>query len=125
MLFAGCVAAAAAYAHFAPRQYTAIASVVVDPKLDPIAGAVNPDQAAAGYLLTQVDILGSERVAERVVKLLKLDEVPAFKEQWQLTTQGRGERKVRNLGAPVVRKEGHLHLTDDERLTEMDLEKQG
>jgi chain length determinant protein EpsF len=90
-LFVVCVAAAVAYAHFAPRQYTAIASVVVDPKLDPIAGAVNPDQAAAGYLLTQVDILSSERVAERVVKLLKLDEVPAFKQQWQLTTQGSGD----------------------------------
>jgi chain length determinant protein EpsF len=91
ILFVACVAAAVAYAHFAPRLYTATASVVVDPKLDPIAGAVNPDQAAAGYLLTQVDILGSERVAERVVKLLKLDEVPAFKQQWQLTTQGRGD----------------------------------
>jgi uncharacterized protein involved in exopolysaccharide biosynthesis len=91
ILFAACVAAAVAYAHFAPRQYTAIASVVVDPKLDPIAGAVNPDQAAAGYLLTQVDILSSERVAERVVKLLKLDEVPSFRQQWQLATQGRGD----------------------------------
>jgi len=103
ILFAACVAAAVAYAHFAPRQYTAIASVVVDPKLDPIAGAVNPDQAAAGYLLTQVDILASERVAKRVVKLLKLDEVPSFRQQWDLATQGRGDLTAWLAGGLLAR----------------------
>jgi len=90
-IFVLCVAAAAVYSIVAPRQYTATASVVVDAKLDPIAGMVNPDQMAAGYLLTQVDILGSERVAERVVKLLKLDEVASLRQQWLLTTNGRGD----------------------------------
>lgn len=78
-----------------PRQYTAETALVIDVKsADPIAGAVLPVQMMAGYMATQVDIINSNRVAERVVALLKLDEVQAVREQWQAEADGRGELRV-------------------------------
>jgi len=41
-----------------------------------------------GYMATQVDIITSEQVAQRVVKMLKLDQVPAIQEQWRDATDG-------------------------------------
>lgn len=66
-----------------PKQYTANTSVVVDVKSpDPIAGMVLPGLASPAYMATQIDIINSERVAERVVKMLRMDENAAIKEQW-------------------------------------------
>jgi chain length determinant protein EpsF len=76
---------------FAPRQYTATASAVIDAKNDPIVGAVTPEQLSNTYLATQVDIMTSQRVAERVVKLLHLDEDPQLKLDWQKRTKGAGD----------------------------------
>ena len=76
-MFVACVAAAVAYAHFAPRQYTAIASVVVDPKLDPIAGAVNPDQAA--------DFLAAEPMLKAYGKPLLLQQVQSYNNLYKPT----------------------------------------
>jgi chain length determinant protein EpsF len=65
-----------------PRIYTATASVVVEVKADPVANSAYPQQLLASDVATQVDIIGSEPVAERVVKNLKLDQAPDFKELW-------------------------------------------
>jgi protein tyrosine kinase modulator len=65
-----------------PRMYTATASVVVEVKADPVANAAYPQQLLASDVATQVDIIGSQPVAERVVKNLKLDQAPDFKELW-------------------------------------------
>ena len=65
-----------------PRIYTATASVVVEVKVDPVASAAYPQQLLASDIATQVDIIGSQPVAERVVKNLKLDEAPDFKNLW-------------------------------------------
>jgi chain length determinant protein EpsF len=66
-----------------PKQYTATAAVVVDIKSpDPVAGMVLPALAAPAYMATQVDIINSDRVARRVVKMLRMDENPLIKEQW-------------------------------------------
>jgi chain length determinant protein EpsF len=74
-----------------PKQYKATTAVVVDVKSpDPIAGIVLPGLTAPGYMATQVDIIQSDRVAQRVVKLLKLDADPAVKEKWQEATDGKG-----------------------------------
>lgn len=74
-----------------PRQYTASTSVVLDVKSpDPIAGMVLPGLMAPGYMATQANIIESERVAQRVVKLLKMDENPDIREQWQSATDGHG-----------------------------------
>ncbi len=43
-----------------------------------------------GNMGTQLDIIKSDRVAGKVVKILKLDENPAVKQQWLESTGGRG-----------------------------------
>ena len=74
-----------------PKQYTASTAVVIDVKSpDPIAGLVLPGMISPGYMATQVDIINSERVAQRVVKLLRMDESPVIREQWQDETGGKG-----------------------------------
>lgn len=78
-----------------PKQYTATADVVVDVKSpDPIAGMVLPALAMPGYMATQVDIINSDRVAQKVVRLLKLDQNPKVKEDWQEATDGKGRIDV-------------------------------
>ena len=53
-----------------PRQYTAETSLVVEVRIDPALGALAPALAAPSYMATQVEILRSERVASRAVKIL-------------------------------------------------------
>ena len=66
-----------------PKQYTASASVVVDIKSpDPVAGMVLPGLTSPTYMATQVDVINSNRVAERVVKMLRMDESSEIREQW-------------------------------------------
>ncbi len=78
-----------------PKQYTANTAIVVDVKSpDPIAGMVLPGMISPGYMATQVDIITSDRVAQRVVKLLRMDESPVIKEQWLDDTKGKGSLTV-------------------------------
>ena len=68
-----------------PKQYTATASIVIDSKTDPVAeanGAQGAGQLPATYVNTQADIIASERVAQRVVKTLKLDQQPEARKLW-------------------------------------------
>lgn len=75
-----------------PRTYTAQTSVLVDVRTpDPVGGAAAMQGLVApSYMATQVDIISGERVAQRVVKMLKLDEDAEAREQWQKATDGRG-----------------------------------
>ena len=78
-----------------PSQYTAQTAVLVDLRTpDPVLGASLPGVVAPSYMATQVDIIGGERVAQRVVSMLKLDEEPALLEAWKEATQGRGSKAV-------------------------------
>ncbi|MRR49939.1 MAG: chain length determinant protein EpsF [Rhodocyclaceae bacterium] len=78
-----------------PNTYTASTAVVVDVKSpDPVAGMVLPALAMPGYMATQVDVITSDRVSQRVVKLLKLDQVPTIQEQWKGATDGKGSLEV-------------------------------
>lgn len=75
-----------------PKQYKASTAVVVDVKSpDPIVGMVLPGMMAPGYMATQVDIVNSDRTAQRVVRLLRMDESPAIREQWVEATDGKGQ----------------------------------
>lgn len=68
-----------------PKQYTATASVVIDSKNDPVAqgnGAGAGGELPATYVNTQADIISSVRVAQRVVKTLKLDQQPEARKLW-------------------------------------------
>ena len=84
-IFAGVVAAVLVLSLIWPKQYTATATVVVDIKSDPVATANSAalvGQQAATYVNTEADIIGSERVAQRVVKTLRLDQQPEARERW-------------------------------------------
>ncbi len=70
-----------------PKQYTATATLVVDMKMTDQLGT---PQALQGYLATQIDIIASERVAQRVVTLTRMDQVPSLREQWRDETNGVG-----------------------------------
>lgn len=91
-VFALVVTAVGLFTWFMPRTYTATASVLVDIRsADPIAGGVSPGVMAPSYLLTQIDVMTSMRVAQRVVTKLKLTEVPALRQKWQDSTGGTGD----------------------------------
>ena len=78
-----------------PKQYTATTSVVIDVKSpDPVIGMMLPGMAAPGYMATQTDIIQSDRVAQKVVKLLKLDANPTVRQQWMEATKGKGKLEV-------------------------------
>ncbi len=73
-----------------PKQYEASASVVLDFKPDPLSVALYGGMAPPALMATQVDIIRSDRVAQRVVRNLKLNENPQIRQQWQEETQGQG-----------------------------------
>jgi len=81
-----------------PKQYTAVSSLVVDAKTDPVAGGAGgggfSEQLLASYVNTQSDVIGSRRVAQRVVKTLKLDTDPELVQRWQSATKGVGDFSV-------------------------------
>lgn len=72
------------------KQYTASASVVIDVKPDPLSLTAFGGMASPAFMATQVDVLLSDRVSQRVVRNLKLTELPNLREQWKEATGGRG-----------------------------------
>src|SRR5450755_335389 len=89
-IFAAVMVAAVVISIVSPKQYIASASVVVDVRSDNVADAVYPGQPSS-YLATQVDIIESEGVAQRVVRALKFDQSPEFQRKWQQSTSGKGD----------------------------------
>lgn len=73
-----------------PKQYRAVASVVVDFKPDPVSAVMFGGMASPAFMATQVDIIQSERVAQRVVRNLRLVENPQIRQQWQDEANGQG-----------------------------------
>jgi chain length determinant protein EpsF len=74
-----------------PKEYTATTSLVVDVKSpDPIAGMLLQGMMTPGYMATQIDIINSDRVATRVVKLLGFEKSPEAVEKWKEDGEGKG-----------------------------------
>jgi chain length determinant protein EpsF len=71
------------------KQYEAEASLVVEVRNDPVLGALAPGLASPAYLATQVEILKSDRVAGRVVKMLGVERSPAAVQQWRDSTDAK------------------------------------
>jgi len=71
------------------KQFTAEASMVVEVRNDPIMGALAPGLASPAYLATQVEILKSDRVAGRVVKMLGVERSPEAVRQWRESTDAK------------------------------------
>ncbi len=90
VVFATTVVLAVVVSLLLPKQYTAVASVVVDPKPDPLSSVLSGALMNPAFMATQVDVIQSDRVALRVVRDLKLAENPTIREQWQSDTGGEG-----------------------------------
>jgi polysaccharide biosynthesis transport protein len=59
-----------------PASYMAKAPVLVDIRMDPVASTPYQGLVAPSFMTTQIDIIKSDRVAERVVKMLPKDQPP-------------------------------------------------
>lgn len=84
------VGAAVAYTVLAPKMYTATATLVIDIKPDPVASMLYGGAASPAMMNTQVEVLRSDRVALRVVRNLKLTEVPEIRKLWDKGSKGDG-----------------------------------
>ncbi len=85
------VAVAAAVSLLLPKEYTATTTLIVDSKSkDAVTGQLLPSQMFPGYMATQIDIINSSQVANRVVSQLKLADNPATREQFIQATKGQG-----------------------------------
>ena len=91
----GTVALVLAVSLLMPNKYVATTSVLLDVKTpDPLLGMSLAGMAMPSYMATQTDIITSERVAQSVVKMLKLDVNPQVREQWFNATEGKGQLTV-------------------------------
>lgn len=84
------VAAALVVSLLLPKKYTASASIVADLKPDPVSGLAYPGLGTPQFMATQVDVLKSARVLQRVVRNLKLTENSDLRQQWMEATGGEG-----------------------------------
>ncbi|MDQ6684977.1 MAG: Wzz/FepE/Etk N-terminal domain-containing protein, partial [Pseudomonadota bacterium] len=78
-----------AVTEFLPRQYTAETSLIVEMRIDPALGALAPALAAPSYMATQIEVLRSERVASRAVKILGVERSPSAVAQWREATKAK------------------------------------
>lgn len=107
VLVVGC---AIAYTAVAPRMYTAMATLVIDIKPDPVSSMLYGGAASPAMMNTQVEVIRSDRVALRVAQNLKLTEVPEIRKLWEKSSKGDGtienwlvEFMQRNLDVQVAR----------------------
>ena len=77
-----------------PKQFKATASVVADFKPDPLSSVMLGGMQSPAFMATQVDIMKSDRVAQRVVRNLKLSENPQIRQQWLDDTGGQGSIEI-------------------------------
>ena len=72
-----------------PKRYSSEASLVVDVRIDPVLGALAPGFTSPAFMATQIEVLKSDRVASRVVKMLGVERSPAAIQQWRESTEAR------------------------------------
>lgn len=73
-----------------PKEYTASTNLIVDSKSkDPLTGQLLSSQMFPGYMATQVEVIKSANVAQKVVDDLKLANSPQAHEQFMAATEGK------------------------------------
>jgi polysaccharide biosynthesis transport protein len=73
-----------------PKNYTAVAPVLVDMRSDPVPGGNGlQGMMSPSFMATQIDIVRSERVAQRAVQALHLDQQPDEISKWRSATGGK------------------------------------
>ena len=83
IVFLVILAAAIGYTIVATRIYTATASLLVDAKPDPVSSLLYGATTSPSVMNTQVEIIRSDRVAQRVVQNLKLNEAADLRAAWE------------------------------------------
>jgi chain length determinant protein EpsF len=83
IVFVLVVSAAVAYVVLAPRTYTATATLVIDAKPDPVSSMLYGGGTSPSMINTQLEIIHSDRVAQRVIQNLKLTEMADLQTQWK------------------------------------------
>ena len=92
MVFAFTVVAAIVVSLAVPKRYDGVATVLIDapdPQTMSAEARVSPRERA-GYMITQVELIQSGKVAHRVVRDLKLAQQPGVREEWESDTGGLG-----------------------------------
>ena len=84
-LFVFVAVAGGAFTITRPKVYVANASLVVDARPDPLLGALS----VPANMATQVEIVKSDKVATRVVKILGVERSPEAVQQWREATQAK------------------------------------
>jgi polysaccharide biosynthesis transport protein len=84
------LALALAWIALRPTYYTARAPVLVDVRTDPTGASAIQGMVAPSFMATQIDIVRSDRVAQRVVEMLRIDKQPGEMDRWQDATSGKG-----------------------------------
>lgn len=74
-----------------PKSYTATASVMADVRPDPVSILANSGALAMTYLATQVDLIKSPNVSQRVVRNLRLTENAEMRQRWITATDQQGD----------------------------------
>jgi chain length determinant protein EpsF len=86
-----CVGAGVASGLLMPRKYTASASLLIDTsRNDPLTASPYWSGPSPSYLSTQIDILTSTRVAQQVVRSLKLTERADLRVLWEKDAKDSG-----------------------------------
>lgn len=89
-IFVATIALALAWVLLRPKNYTAHAPVLVDIRAnDPLAQPNYQSIVPAAYMATQMDIVRSDRVAQKAVEMLGLEKDAEAREDWQKATGGR------------------------------------
>jgi polysaccharide biosynthesis transport protein len=81
---------AVAWIALRPTYYAARAPVLVDVRTDPVGVNALQGMIAPSFMATQIDIVRSDRVAQRVVEMLRIDKQPKEMERWRDATNGKG-----------------------------------
>jgi succinoglycan biosynthesis transport protein ExoP len=74
-----------------PKTYRASANVMADIRPDPVSILAMPGSLSSTYLATQVDVIKSSNVSQRVVRDLRLADSPEMRLRWQQATEGKGD----------------------------------
>jgi succinoglycan biosynthesis transport protein ExoP len=87
VVFAVVLTAAIVYLIFATRVYTATASLLIDAKPDPVSTMLYGG-ATPALINTQIEIIRSDRVAQRVAQNLKLADLADMRAAWASAKSG-------------------------------------
>jgi chain length determinant protein EpsF len=74
---------------YQPKRFVANTTLILDMKTDPLLSALAPGIAAPAYIATQAEILASERLSSRVVRMMGLAQNAAAVAQWREETEAK------------------------------------